>query len=98
MYNISLISVQIIKGAHHRAYIGDYIADVNKSRRKRRIEKMRKTVDGYLKARRMDRYIDYRIDYNGTFSVAITERGDLVDFMFGKNVIFTDRIDMETSS
>ena len=81
-----------------RAHISGYIADVNGSRRKRKIEKMRRTIDGYLKEKGMDRYIDYEINYNGTFSVTIRERGDLVDFMFGKNVIFTDRIDMETSS
>ncbi|EQD75230.1 transposase-like protein, partial [mine drainage metagenome] len=33
-----------------------------------------------------------------TFSVTITEKKDQVDFMFGKNILFTDRIEMETSS
>ncbi|EQB70111.1 MAG: transposase-like protein, partial [Ferroplasma sp. Type II] len=81
-----------------RAYINGYIADANKSRRKRNIERMRKTIDTYLKEKKMNRYIDYEIDGSGTFSVTITEKKDLVDFMFGKNVLFTDRLDMETSS
>ena len=59
---------------------------------------MRKAIDTYLKEKKMNRYIDYTIDGNGTFSVTITEKKDLVDFMFGKNVLFTDRLDMETSS
>ncbi|EQD32714.1 transposase-like protein, partial [mine drainage metagenome] len=79
-------------------YINDYIADANKSGRKRNIEKIRKTIDGYLKEKKMDRYIEYKIDYNDIFSVTITEKKDRVDFMFGRNVLFTDRIDMETSS
>ena len=81
-----------------RAYISDYIADANRSRRKRKIGNMVKTIDGYLKEKKMNRYIEYTIDGNGTFSVTITEKKDLVDFMFGKNVMFTDRTDMETSS
>ncbi|EQD25844.1 transposase-like protein [mine drainage metagenome] len=81
-----------------RTYINNYIADANKSKRKRKIEKMRKTMDGYLKEKKMNRYIEYKIDYNGTFSVTITEKKDQVDFMFGKNILFTDRIEMETSS
>ena len=81
-----------------RSYINDYIADANKSRRKRKIERMKETIDKYLKARKMNRYLDYTIESNGTFSVTIREKRDLVDFMFGKNVLFTDRLDMETSS
>ena len=81
-----------------KTHINDYIADANKSKRKRNIERMRKAIDTYLKEKKMNRYIDYTIDGNGTFSVTITEKKDLVDFMFGKNVLFTDRLDMETSS
>ena len=81
-----------------RSYINDYIAGANRSRRKRKIERMKETIDGYLKEKKMNRYIDYAIESNGTFSVTITEKKDLVDFTFGKNVLFTDRLDMETSS
>lgn len=81
-----------------RTHISDYIADANKSKRKRKMENMRKTIDGYLKEKKMNRYIDYKIDYTDRFSVTITENKDLVDFMFGKNVLFTDRLDMEASS
>lgn len=81
-----------------RNYINNYIADANKSKGKRNIGRMRRTIDGYLKEKKMSRYIDCKIDYTDRFSVTITENKDLVDFMFGKNVLFTDRLDMETSS
>jgi transposase len=80
-----------------RTYIADYMAVANKSTRKRKIVNMRKTIDGYLKEKKMNRYIEYKIEDNGKFSFNITVKKDQVDFMFGKNVLFTDRIDMETS-
>lgn len=40
----------------------------------------------------------YKIEHDGKFSFTITEKREQIDFMFGKNVLFTDRLDMETSS
>ncbi|MCL4325460.1 MAG: hypothetical protein M1481_01320 [Candidatus Thermoplasmatota archaeon] len=58
---------------------------------------MRLAMDAYLKEKRMNRFIEYSIEYNGKFSVTIAEKRELVDFMFGKNIIFTDRLEMDTT-
>ena len=79
-----------------RKFMSDYIDGANRSKRKRVIEKMKTVMDGYLREKRMDRFIEYEISGDGSFSLNVKERVDLVDFMFGKNIIFTDRLDMDT--
>ncbi|MEL9915117.1 MAG: hypothetical protein QW292_08580 [Candidatus Parvarchaeota archaeon] len=79
-----------------RRFMNDYIDRVNMSKRKRAVEKMKTVMDEYLKQKGMDRFIEYEISWNGIFPLNIEKRVDLVDFMFGKNIIFTDRLDMDT--
>lgn len=77
-------------------FIKEYVEKANRSKRKRRIETIRKGINRYLKEKKMNKYIEYRIEYDKVYRAEIKEKKEEIDYMYGKNIIFTDREEMET--